>query len=64
MQHVFILLVAVPEASWQNEHSKINVKTKLFVNMYCIDFASSLYHTSNSLFSNFSGILNTSGLKF
>lgn len=42
MQHVFILLVAVPEANWQNDYSKINVKTKLFVNMYCVYFDSSI----------------------
>lgn len=65
MQHVFILLVAVPAASWQKDRSKINVKTKLFVNMYCIYSASSLYHTSNSLlFSSFASILNNPGLKF
>lgn len=38
MQHVFILLVAEPEASWQNDYSKINVKTKLFVNVLHIFF--------------------------
>jgi len=65
MQHVFILLVAVPEANWQNDYSKINVKTKLFVNMYCIYCASCLYHTSNSLlFTSFTSTFNNSGLKF
>lgn len=42
MQHVFILLVAVPEDNWQNDYSKINVKTKLFVNTYCMYFDSSI----------------------
>lgn len=64
MQHVFILLVAVPEANWQNDYSKINVKTKLFVNIVRHVFWL-FYHTRNSLlFSRFASILNKSGLKF